>query len=60
MSEPDAEEHSFGDRQSDRFLPGRAPSLRADVSGASTLEYLGDPVVVSQVSGVSVVRRVGP
>jgi hypothetical protein len=37
-----------------------ADSLRADVSGASTLEYLGDPVVVSNVSGASVVRRVGP
>jgi hypothetical protein len=35
-------------------------SLRADASGASTLEYLGDPVVVSSVSGASVVRRVGP
>lgn len=37
-----------------------ADSLRADASGASTLEYLGDPVVTSSVSGVSVVRRVGP
>jgi hypothetical protein len=35
-------------------------SLRADVSGASTLEYIGDPVVVSSVSGASVIRRVGP
>lgn len=35
-------------------------SLRAEASGASTLEYLGDPVVVSSVSGASVVRRVGP
>lgn len=35
-------------------------SLRAEVSGASTLEYLGDPAVVSNVSGVSVVRRAGP
>ncbi len=35
-------------------------SLRADVSGASTLEYLGDPVVVSSVTGASVIRRVGP
>jgi hypothetical protein len=37
-----------------------ADSLRAEASGASTLEYLGDPVVVSSVSGASVVRRVGP
>lgn len=35
-------------------------SLRPDASGASTLEYLGDPVVVSSVTGASVVRRVGP
>lgn len=35
-------------------------SLRADVSGASTLEYLGDPVVESSVSGASTIRRVGP
>src|SRR5262245_27994542 len=35
-------------------------SLRADLSGASTLDYLGDPAVVFNVSGTSVVRRVGP
>jgi len=35
-------------------------SLAATASGASTLEYLGDPVVVTSVSGGSVVRRVGP
>ena len=34
--------------------------LDASLSGASTLEYFGDPVVVSSVSGGSVVRRVGP
>jgi len=34
--------------------------LDASLSGASTLEYLGAPVVVSSVSGGSVVRRVGP
>jgi hypothetical protein len=32
-------------------LPRVVDSLRADVSGASTLEYLGDGVVVSNVSG---------
>ena len=35
-------------------------SLRADASGVSTIEYLGDPIVVSNVSGASTVRRVGP
>jgi len=34
--------------------------LEAHASGGSVLEYLGDPVVVSSVSGGSVVRRVGP
>jgi hypothetical protein len=37
-----------------------ADALDADVSGASTLEYLGDPVVRSSATGASVVRRVGP
>jgi len=35
-------------------------SLLADVSGASVLEYLGDPRVASRVDGLSVLRRVGP
>lgn len=34
--------------------------LRVEASGASTLEYLGDPQLVSTVSGQSVVRRIGP
>lgn len=37
-----------------------ADSLVVTVSGASVLEYLGDPVVTPVVSGASVVRRVGP
>ncbi len=37
-----------------------ADALSANVSGASVLEYLGDPVVTPVVSGASVVRRVGP
>jgi hypothetical protein len=35
-------------------------SLRASVSGASLLEFYGDPVVDAAVSDTSVVRRVGP
>jgi hypothetical protein len=35
-------------------------SLVVNASGASTLEYLGDPLLVSNTSGGSVVRRVGP
>jgi hypothetical protein len=35
-------------------------SLVARVNGVSTLEYLGDPVVVPTVDGLSVFRRVGP
>jgi hypothetical protein len=35
-------------------------SLRAEVNGASTLEFLGDPVVVSNVTGASTLRRIGP
>jgi hypothetical protein len=35
-------------------------SLRTDLSGTSVLEYLGDPIVVSNVSGAAVLRRVGP
>jgi hypothetical protein len=35
-------------------------SLAATASGGSRLEYYGDPVVVSEVSGGSTVRRVGP
>jgi hypothetical protein len=35
-------------------------TLRVDASGASTLEYLGDPQLTSVVSGESTVRRVGP
>jgi hypothetical protein len=34
--------------------------LEASASGASTLEYLGDPVVHASVSAGSIVRRVGP
>lgn len=34
--------------------------LEASLSGVSLLEYLGDPVVASSVSGGSIVRRVGP
>lgn len=34
--------------------------LEATVTGASHLEYLGDPVVVAHSSGGGVVRRVGP
>jgi hypothetical protein len=34
--------------------------LEASLSGISILEYLGDPVVSSDVSGGSFVRRVGP
>jgi hypothetical protein len=34
--------------------------LEASVNGVSILEYLGDPVVVSSVSGTSILRRVGP
>ncbi len=37
-----------------------ADALTANVSGASVLEYLGDPVLTPVVSGASVVRRVGP
>jgi hypothetical protein len=35
-------------------------SLTVTASGASTLEYHGDPVVLMNVSGDSAVRRVGP
>lgn len=35
-------------------------SLLASVSGASVLEFFGDPVVEATVSDTSVVRRVGP
>lgn len=42
-----------------RALLRAKESLEADVSGVSTLEYVGDPVVVSNVSGLSVIRRVG-
>lgn len=35
-------------------------SLVANVSGASMLEYLGDPRVNAAVDGVSIVRRAGP
>ena len=35
-------------------------SLSVRASGASTLEYVGDPVLTLDVSGTSVVRRVGP
>jgi len=35
-------------------------SLVANLSGASTLEYAGDPAVEQTVSGSSVLRRVGP
>lgn len=35
-------------------------SLTTVASGASTLEYYGDPILVTDVSGGSVVRRVGP
>jgi hypothetical protein len=35
-------------------------SLSVQGSGASTLEYVGDPVLTLDVSGTSVVRRVGP
>jgi hypothetical protein len=34
-------------------------SLSVRASGASTLEYIGDPVLTLDVSGTSVVRRVG-
>jgi hypothetical protein len=34
--------------------------LTASASGASTLEFFGDPVVNAHVSDVSVVRRIGP
>jgi hypothetical protein len=36
-----------------------ADSLVATASGLSVVEYYGDPVVVSNVSGVSAVRRLG-
>jgi hypothetical protein len=35
-------------------------SLSVRGSGASTLEYIGDPLLTLDVSGTSVVRRVGP
>jgi len=35
-------------------------SLSVRASGASTLEYLGDPLLTLDVSGTSVVRRVSP
>lgn len=35
-------------------------SLVAAASGGSSLEYFGDPVLVTDVSGGSIVRRVGP
>ena len=35
-------------------------TLSAVASGASTLEYYGDPIVVTDASGGSAVRRVGP
>lgn len=37
-----------------------AERLEGTVTGASSLEYLGDPAVFVQTSGGSVVRRVGP
>jgi len=37
-----------------------ADSLNATASGVSAVEYYGDPVVVANVSGTSVVRRLGP
>jgi len=41
-------------------LFGVSELLEATVTGASSLEYIGDPVVVAHTSGGSVVRRVGP
>jgi hypothetical protein len=35
-------------------------SLAVTANGGSSLEYYGDPVVVSEISGGSTVRRVGP
>ena len=35
-------------------------SLSVRANGASTLEYIGDPALTLDVSGTSVVRRVGP
>jgi hypothetical protein len=35
-------------------------SLTVTASGASVIEYYGNPVVFTNVSGGSVVRRVGP
>jgi Putative auto-transporter adhesin, head GIN domain len=37
-----------------------ADSLVAAVSGASVLEFLGDPAVQAEASGQSIVRRAGP